>query len=117
MFDGLKQNAKETASRTARSAALGLGALLCFGVGLGFLTVSAWIFLQTLLPPVQVALVIGFVYMGLGMILIAALAFNGDRTSERQNRQEEEDKGMDHPAAKLVVAFISGLQAGRSARS
>lgn len=116
MFDGIKQNAKETASRTARSAALGLGALLCFGVGLGFLTVSAWIFLQSFLPVTQVALVIGFAYLGLGLILIAALAFNGDRTTERQSSSDQ-DSDFDHPAAKLVIAFISGLQAGRSARS
>ncbi|MFP1643293.1 hypothetical protein [Pontitalea aquivivens] len=61
----------------ARAAALGrrlvLGALGggMVLVGLGFLTAAVWFALRAVMSPVQVALILGLAYGGLGLVLLA----------------------------------------------
>tara|TARA_R110000868_G_scaffold237132_4_gene491340 strand:- start:84209 stop:84577 length:369 start_codon:yes stop_codon:yes gene_type:complete len=57
-----------------RRAGYSLGALILMSIGLGFLTVAAWIYLAQTHDALFAALVIGCAYFGLGLIFLALSA-------------------------------------------
>lgn len=67
-------DAAHRAGMAARKAVLMAGAGLALCVGFGFLTAALWIFLATVQDHLFAALVIGLIYVGAGMILIAVAA-------------------------------------------
>lgn len=116
MFDRLIQRAEDSAARTARKAALGLGAGIFMVVGVGFLTVAAWMLISALLSPLHAATIIGATFLGVGLILVG---FAASKTSDTV--APEPKQGPSRPAEEMlpqmVAAFMSGIQAGRQARS
>jgi hypothetical protein len=62
---------RQALADAGRRAALGFGAAVLLLIGLAFLTVAAWLALAALRDPLFAALVIGLVYLGLGLILLA----------------------------------------------
>ena len=71
MAGGLRAQAAARAAALGRRLALGaLGGGMVL-VGLGFLTASAWFALRAVMAPVQVALILGLAYGGLGLVLLA----------------------------------------------
>lgn len=118
MLSGLINKARDSAARTARQAALGAGGLLFILVGLGFLTMAAWLFLITVTTPMNAALILGGTYFGIGFILIGAGSYAG-----QQHRKVQEPE-LRTPAAtpeqmvpQIVSAFLTGLAAGQKTRS
>lgn len=116
MFDGVIHRAQDAAARSARKAALGLGASLCLAVGAGFLTVAAWLFITTLTSAMNAALIIGGVYMGVGFILIGVMSSKDTtKTAPRHGTTPQSSDADMGP--KIVEAFMTGVRAGQNARS
>lgn len=99
------------AAKLSRRVVLGLAGAVTLAVGLGFLTVSAWLVLAALNGTVFAAGVIGTAYAGIGLILLA-LAAAGPA------RQDEEAPPEDRygPFVQMATGFAAGLEAGRAAR-
>lgn len=71
MAGGLRALAAARAAALARRLVLGaLGGGMVL-VGLGFLTAAVWFALRAVMSPVQVALILGLAYGGLGLVLLA----------------------------------------------
>ncbi|KIN65828.1 hypothetical protein Z945_875 [Sulfitobacter noctilucae] len=120
MIAGLIHQAQRKASRTARKAAFGAGGAICIGIGLGFLTAAAWLFLITVTTSLNTALIIGGVYTGLGLILVG-IASAGEAHEAPKSKPQQASKPASHePGAmvpELIAAFTSGLAAGQKTRS
>lgn len=95
------------ATRVARGVALSLTGAICVAVGLGFLTVGGWIYLTAIEGTLFAAVVIGAIYVGLGLVLIGV-------TSARRAPSPAAQPNPQVPA--LTEAFLVGLEAGRSAK-
>ncbi len=115
MLTNLVRKAQNTAARTARKTAFGAGALACLGVGLGFLTAAAWMFLLTQTTPMNAALILGGVYSGVGFVLLAIMGSIGKSDSEE--KPTESAAMVEADIAKIITAFMTGLSAGRRTRS
>lgn len=116
MLQGLQNKIHNTVARTARKAALGLGASLCLLAGLGFLTLAAWIYLVSVTTALNAALVLGGIYTGVGLILVVVLSVDDDR--EPRKKPKQQDQSDNHEMlAKMVAAFMTGVTAGRKSRS
>ncbi|WP_321364660.1 phage holin family protein [uncultured Celeribacter sp.] len=108
-------------ARGARRAAwVSVGGVL-MAVGIGFLTVAAWIMLSTLRDAQFAALVIGLVYVGFGMVIVAVNSSGDRRQSLEQQRAEEVRRRAESPPeddlfARIAVAFAEGVQAGKALR-
>lgn len=108
MFPSLRQ----TAVRTARKTALSLGAVVAFLIGAVFLTIAAWIFLETAHGALVAAFVLGLIYLGLAAILIGTAMSHGTPDhphSDCDARRSHPDTPEGMPP--LVEAFIFGLTA------
>jgi len=120
MLSHLAVRAGETARHTARTALIGAGAAVCLCIGAGFLTAAFWLFLVSVTTALNAALILGGFYSGIGLILIAILSI---RSRERRIRHAEHLAAAKRPApgqaeyAGLIAAFMTGLSAGRKARS
>ena len=118
MFDRLIHQAQDAAARTARKTAIGLGAVICIGVGAGFLTVAAWLFITSVTTALNAALIIGGAYSGVGLILIGVLSSNSQpKTETRQTHQASSSQSPDDIGPKIVEAFMTGLKAGQRSRT
>ncbi|MGB5556524.1 MAG: phage holin family protein [Paracoccaceae bacterium] len=112
MFDNLRSAAADTARRTAVGLAAGLSLL----IGLLFLTLAAWIAIASVADNLTAALIIGAVYVGLALILLAfALT--------RQNKAKVYHPALGAPTSRnenvfngIAAAFFEGLGAGLTAR-
>lgn len=110
------------AARAARRAALSFGAMICFGVGMAFLTAAAWIYLSMVANSLVAAAVIGAAYMGLGFILLglsrlrpvppAAYAAGAGAAAAGVYGPPPPPPTGEPP---LTQAFLYGIQAGLSA--
>lgn len=120
MFDHLAQKAQVKASQTAQTAVLGLGASLLLAVGVGFLTAALWIYLVTVSTALTAAIIIGAIYFGAGLIMIAVMSAKR-RSAQRQIERIElarQHKSSDIQGTlqQVILAFVSGMQAGRKGR-
>ncbi|MBT9386504.1 phage holin family protein [Pseudooceanicola sp. CBS1P-1] len=98
--------------RAVRRAGYSIGAVILLVIGWGFLTVAAWLYLSTVKDAMFAALIIGCVYVGLGLILM----FLASRSRPVP---------MAHPAAApppsaasfagLASALMQGVGAGMAA--
>ncbi|WP_417261706.1 phage holin family protein [Celeribacter sp.] len=108
-------------TRGARRAAWVSAGGILMAVGIGFLTVAAWIMLSTLRDAQFAALVIGLVYVGVGLVIIA-LNTQGTRASTLEKQRAEEAyrrtacPSEDDLFARIAIAFSEGLQAGKALR-
>lgn len=114
MFELFEQRASHAAKKAGRTVAIGLGALISLGVGCAFLTLSAWLFLVTVTEPAIAALIIGGVYTGAALILLARA---GTSKSEKPAPAPTPDQPLPPDMSPLVAAFVTGIQAGARARS
>jgi len=124
MFEYVTDRVAQKATRTAQTAAIGFGAMLCLIVGGGFLAVAAWLFLLTITTPLVACLIIGSLFFGMGLVLIAALSIRA-RAIRRQKReaalraqamQQAQATGGVGGIAAIITAFVNGLNAGKQAR-
>mgnify|MGYP003669562298 FL=1 len=86
MFEYVTDRVAQKATRTAQTAAIGFGAMLCLIVGGAFLAVAAWLFLLTITTPLVACLIMGSLFFGMGLVLIAALSIRA-RAIRRQKRE------------------------------
>ncbi|MHC0052749.1 phage holin family protein [Actibacterium sp. D379-3] len=101
--------AARQAERGLKTAALfALGGILTL-IGMGFLTVAGWISLATAYDRTTAALVLGFVYFGPGILVIAATR---QRTNPVRNDPPYPDPGNTSEIASLLQAFIGGVDQG-----
>ncbi|MCA0042240.1 phage holin family protein [Celeribacter litoreus] len=97
----------EKAQDLARRTTLGLAGGLLLIIGLGFLTLAAWILLVDLQGTANAALIIGCVYTGAALLTLAAT---------RVKRQPAPPPEQPSPMGLVSQAFLEGLGAGYSAR-
>ena len=98
MFAGVKY----AAASAARKAALMIAGLLLLGIGLAFLTAAMWMVLSMAYGTLTAAAVLGAVFCGIGLIVLALAS------SPRRRHV-----APPHPAKNpLMDAFLAGLQAG-----
>lgn len=102
----------ETAARTA--AVFSIGGVLA-AVGLGFLTVAAWIVLASAHSPAVAATVIGSGYLGLGLICIGLGARRKDHPQPAAVPHTQ--RGDLSPMQLVAVSFLQGLEQGAAVRS
>ena len=113
---------KHTATKAARKAGLMTGGLLCVVIGLGFLTVAAWLYLAAAIDRPSAAMIIGAIYAGLGLLLVGFASLKSPTSSESKSRFDplRDAESQAKPATNsspLMQAFLFGLQAGTSASS
>lgn len=108
MFGSLKYAAKQAAKKAGFSV-VGGGLFL---IGMAFLTSAAWIYLSDIRSSLFAALVIGGVYCGLGLIVIAV----GMRERPVPDANPTATEPPVPPStADLVAALVQGLSAGIAA--
>ncbi|MBW6416908.1 phage holin family protein [Celeribacter sp. PS-C1] len=117
MLTALQHNLARGARRAAWVSAGGI----LMAVGIGFLTVAAWITLSTLRDAQFAALVIGLVYVGVGLVIVALNTRDSHaKTLEEQRAQEAYRRAACPPEddlfARIAIAFSEGLQAGKALR-
>lgn len=113
MFDNIKSKAASTARRTAFGLAAGMAML----VGLFFLTLAAWIVLVNVADSLTAAIVLGAVYMGIGLILLAfALTRRNEPPVYHEALRSTSQRASDPAFKGVAAAFFEGLGAGLTAR-
>jgi len=114
---GPVQALNRAAARMARMSALLAGAGLMLMAGLAFLTAAGWLFLASLRDPLFASLIVGLIYCGGGLILLA-IAVSGARSAPGNKTAEEfrtaaHEGSLDPPSTgefpPLLEAFIFGL--------
>lgn len=105
MFSAIKQSAAKTAKRSA----LGLLGGLIMAFGVGFLTVAAWIAISLAADTFTAALIIGSIYTGVGLIVLAFAFSSGDRHPPAA-QPAQPNYGA------VVESFINGFTAGSHVR-
>lgn len=95
----------------SRRVAFGSVAALALVVGLGFLTVAAWLVLSAQNGAIFAAGVIGATYLGFGLILSA---FAASHQLPSQSDPPEDPYG---PFVQMAEGFAAGLKAGHSTRN
>jgi len=103
MFDIRKKIA-----RTAKNAGLLIGGLLLCSVGIGFLTVAAWLGLSALIGAQLTAVTIASVYIGVGLIMIGITA--SKPLEKEPTSPPPKSETPDTPP--IIEAFLYGLKAG-----
>lgn len=100
---------KDRARETSRTVALSAFGFLCLIVGAGFLTTAAWMLLEQWQGRLFAAVVLGGLYAGVGLIV---MALAGLKTSDSRKPRKTDDA---EAILKMVEGFLTGLNAGRQA--
>ncbi len=98
----------------ARKAGLVTASAVLTGVGAAFLTVAAWIYLSTLHSTGFAALIIGLVYVGAGVVVLA-MALSRKPAPVAPASAPDALGGLT-PLQLVVVSFLQGLDQGRNAK-
>jgi amino acid transporter len=106
-------NVKRKMRRAAQRLALGGAASLIGLAGLGFLTAAAWLYLEAVGGAILACAILGFGYLGIGLILMM-IASGDDDAGERSAQPEPSRKGDGMPP--LATAFLHGMEQGMAAR-
>lgn len=111
------------ASRTAKSAALGLSAAVFLVVGIIFLTTAICLFLLSVTTPVVTFFILGVAYLGAGSLVFSVMLARNRAHRRRKEAAAAAAATAAVPAmaggsglVTLLVAFITGLTAARKAR-
>ncbi len=95
---------------------LGLLGTLCLVAGVAFLTVAAWIALRLAADALTAALVIGGVYVGLGLICFALVRVVGPKSAVSEPPPPPTLSPHAQVIGGVVAAFVEGVMAGVAAR-
>ncbi|MDF0600841.1 hypothetical protein P1J78_08870 [Psychromarinibacter sp. C21-152] len=111
-------NLAYAARRAALRSSLGLVGALCLCVGLGFLTVAAWIALTVAADALTAALVIGGAYAGLGLIVlvISRLARPRPPAPAAPAAAPAAQPALAPALVGVAAAFLQGVGAGLASR-
>jgi hypothetical protein len=112
------------ATETAQTAAIGLGAGICLMVGSVFLAVAAWLFLLTITTALTACLIMGGLFFGVGLVMMAAMNIRSRHLQRKRAaellRLEAERRAMGPTGIEgivgIVVALINGFNAGKKTR-
>lgn len=110
MLHSLRHSVRRAAGRAALSAVAGLMVV----VGLAFLTTALWIWIASTHGTLFAAAVIGAIYFGLGLILLAV-----GLPSRRHHHYHAPSPPIDPTAAiiaQITEGFLTGMRAGRATR-
>ncbi|EAR52500.1 hypothetical protein OG2516_05313 [Oceanicola granulosus HTCC2516] len=110
---GLRTTLRAQAALAARRAAIGAFGLALLLMGLFFLTLAAWLGLAAAVGAVLASLILGFLFAGLGCILLVIATMRRTRVAPAPVAAPPPaatPAGALFPAA--VQAFIAGLVAG-----
>lgn len=107
MLTSLIISGRQQVAQAGRRAALGLAGVLAILPGLGFLTHAAWSALAALHGAAIASLLIGGMWSGVGVILLAFAVYGAPRPAPPPPMP-----ALNHLA--LVEAFITGFSAARS---
>ncbi|SEP17483.1 hypothetical protein SAMN04490248_13216 [Salinihabitans flavidus] len=103
----------------ARAAAFSVVGILLGLVGMGFLTVALWIFIDSREGALVAFTVIGGIYAVLGFVFMMfgahVSASGGDERASDPGAPTHEEPPQD-PWVRVAEGFAIGLQAGRNAR-
>ena len=113
MLASLRLRLDATLRRAGRTAALGAVALVTMLVGMGFLTLAAWLVLAAVMSPVLAAFTLGAFYMGLSLLVLFVLMLGRRRVVVPPPHPVTTEAAV----AEVIAAFITGVTAGRKARS
>lgn len=105
MFDIIQTHLARGARR-ALWASVGMVLLL---TGLGFLTASAWLVLSAMYGGKFAAMVIGFGYVGAGLIVLGL----GAKRNNSPSRCTDPARTPDSLTEQILIAFSGGVQAGK----
>lgn len=98
----------------ARKAGVITAGAALTSVGVAFLTSATWIYLAAEHGTLFAASVIGLVFTGLGIILVATGSFAG-RSNTEYHQQAAVSPQAESPAQMVVLSFLKGLEQGRQA--
>lgn len=103
MFAQLRKNLRLTARRFALGS---IGTLMDL-TGVGFLSASMLMLLLTLTDPITACAIMGGVFLGLGLLLVAEASGPDQR---QRNRRPDQTATNDMPP--LAAAFMQGMAQG-----
>ena len=98
----------------ARKAGVVTAGATLTSVGVAFLTAAAWIFLAAEHGTLIAAVVIGFTYTGLGIVIVAMGSSDGRLKAERA-QQAAVSTHAETPAQMVILSFLQGMEQGRQA--
>lgn len=107
---GISQKIENAARKTALVSASALLAT----VGAAFLTGAAWLLLVELRSPLFAATVIGGIFFGLALLVLALSTSRSHKSTARQPLGQ--DLGGLSPLQLVVVSFLQGIEQGASSK-
>ncbi len=124
MLNALTDKVSQRAAETAQTAAIGLGAGLCLLIGSIFLAAAGWIFLLTITTALLACLIMGGVFFGTGLVMVAVVSIRSRNLKRKreaellriQAQQRAHPFGGVEGIAALVIALINGFKAGKKTR-
>ncbi|SFE11926.1 Putative Holin-X, holin superfamily III [Sulfitobacter brevis] len=117
MISLIGQHVQDAASRTAQTAVIGLGAAIAMFIGLGFLTLAAWLFLIAVATPITAALILGGLYFGIGLVALSILSARQRARARAKAVAAQQSASAEGALSKIILAFITGITAGQKSRS
>ncbi len=106
---------REKAKRTVKRAGLLTGGLLLCTVGIGFLTVAAWLALVPTVGVQTAATIIAAAYLGSGLILVGLATASSGASGHRSEQHTKNAAAAPSDGPPIMQAFMYGLQAGAQA--
>jgi vacuolar-type H+-ATPase subunit I/STV1 len=116
MLSSLLQAFQSNLRRAAQRAAIGAVALIFCMTGVFFLTLAAWIALAAALGTLSAALILGLVFMGVGLLAFALVAMRRTSVPHRSVPPAPPPPPPPVRQTDLINAFLAGLDAAKSMR-
>jgi hypothetical protein len=114
MLGFLMHGIEHKVAGVARKAGLVTASAVLTGVGTAFLTAAAWIYLSTVHSTGFAALIIGLVYIGAGVVVLAMALSR--KPAPAVSEPSQDALGGLTPLQLVVVSFLQGLDQGRNAK-
>lgn len=99
----------------ARMAGLITASAVLTGVGAAFLTAATWIYLSAAHSSGFAALIIGLVYCGAGIVVLAIALSRATQVKSVHSYQKDTLGGLT-PMQLVLVSFLQGLDQGKNAK-
>jgi hypothetical protein len=106
---------RDAVASAARTAMLGLVALILLFTGIGFLTAAGYMQLRFLYGPLDAALIVGGIFVALAIIVVIALATGGRRSAPKPTVRAAPMRAAAPPAGdELASGIAEALSRGRN---